>query len=91
MEDLHYNITVKGRVQGVWFRKHTLDKALELRLTGFVKNNLNGDVYVEAEGDIQKLKLLIDWLYLGSPLSNVDEVTFETGIVQGFERFYIKR
>jgi len=46
----HLNITISGRVQGVWFRKHTETKAIELGVHGFVANKENGNVYVEVEG-----------------------------------------
>ncbi len=35
---------VSGRVQGVFFRSYTLDKARELGLTGWVKNRRDGRV-----------------------------------------------
>ena len=41
MKILHYSILVKGKVQGVWFRKYTYDKAQALGLKGFVKNEVN--------------------------------------------------
>ena len=46
MEKLHYNITIAGLVQGVWFRKYTKDKAVELKIKGFVKNNKDSKVYL---------------------------------------------
>jgi acylphosphatase len=46
----HYQITVSGKVQGVWFRKSTQDKARELGLRGFVRNQPDGSVYIEASG-----------------------------------------
>ena len=46
-----YKILVKGRVQGVWFRKYTKDKADSLNLSGFARNELDGSVYIEVEVD----------------------------------------
>ena len=40
MELLHYKILVKGKVQGVWFRKYTKEKAEVLGLKGYVKNEV---------------------------------------------------
>ncbi len=61
---IHYNITVKGKVQGVWFRKYTSDKANEMQLKGFIQNESNGDVYIEIEDtDEVKLQSFIAWLY----------------------------
>ena len=67
-------IEVFGRVQGVWFRKYTSDKAIELDLKGFVKNQLDGSVYIEATGEYEMVEALINWCHDGSPLSNVDDV-----------------
>ena len=70
----HYNIWVKGIVQGVFFRRSTRNKALELGLTGFVRNLPDGRVYCEAEGDEKNMKLLIEWLKSSPDNSMVDEV-----------------
>ena len=47
----HINITVVGRVQGVFFRDHCRRTARIYGIKGFAKNLANGNVYVEAEGD----------------------------------------
>ncbi len=70
----HYKIKVQGKVQGVWFRKYTFDKALELKLRGFVQNESDGSVYVEVEGNDEVLDKFIKWLHTGSPQSSVDKV-----------------
>lgn len=76
---LQYNITVKGKVQGVWFRKYTQEKAANLCINGFVMNQANGNVYIEAIGKKAFLDDLIHWLKTkGSPNSVVTEVAFET-------------
>jgi acylphosphatase len=80
----HFNITVKGKVQGVFFRVYTQKKAQELSLSGTVENRSNGDVYIEAEGEEQKLKELADWCKTGSPNSEVDEVIIEEKEVKNF-------
>jgi acylphosphatase len=76
---LHYNITVTGKVQGVWFRKHTQQKAIELKLCGIVKNKTDGSVYIEAIGNETMLNELLKWLRTeGSPLSQVINVSYTT-------------
>ena len=86
----HYNIIVKGKVQGVWYRKSTQQKALELGVSGFVKNLPNRDVYIEAEGTENQLKFLLDWCAIGPEFSRVDAVSFEEGELQSFTRFEIQ-
>ncbi|MGB1268640.1 MAG: acylphosphatase [Flavobacteriaceae bacterium] len=76
---LQYNISVLGKVQGVWFRKYTQQKAKDLKLLGIVKNQLDSSVYIEAVGDEKTLNSFINWLKTeGSPLSQVSEVTYNT-------------
>ncbi|MBU3926440.1 MAG: acylphosphatase, partial [Bacteroidetes bacterium] len=54
-------LTIFGKVQGVGFRFYTQRKAQELNLTGWVKNQRDGTVYVEAEGENQAVDTFIDW------------------------------
>ena len=65
---------VKGRVQGVFFRASTQDKAMELGLKGFARNLPDGSVEVLACGSSDKIAALEDWLWQGSPMSEVSEV-----------------
>jgi acylphosphatase len=70
-----FKAIVKGYVQGVSFRWYTKRKATALGLTGSVKNLPNGDVEVIAEGKLNHLYELIQWLRTkGSPASQVTEV-----------------
>jgi len=80
-----------GRVQGVWFRKYTHEKGVELGLTGWVMNLDNGDVELVAEGNSDALFSLNKWLMTGSPLSHVEEiqVTWEKHQYE-FESFEIR-
>ena len=68
------SIRVTGRVQGVWFRKYTADKANELGLYGFVKNLPDGSVYIEVSGPSRVVDELETWCWTGSPLSSVQKV-----------------
>ncbi len=87
----HLNITISGKVQGVFLRKYTVNQAVKLGLTGFVRNQPNGDVYCEVEGEEEILKQFVDWCWKGSPLSNVKEVKVGEGVVQGFQTFEMER
>ena len=54
-------LTIFGKVQGVGYRFYTQRKAQELNLTGWVKNQRDGTVYVEVEGEKQAVDTFIDW------------------------------
>lgn len=87
----NYQIQVVGKVQGVWFRKYTFEEALKLNIVGFVKNEQNGDVYVEAEGIESDLNQLLRFLEKGSPMSKVISVSYEVASVQNYTDFVISR
>ncbi len=87
----NYHIQVVGKVQGVWFRKYTREAAVNFALVGNVRNEKDGSVFVEAQGEEENLISFIAWLYKGSPLSKVKEVTWEEGSLQHFTRFDISR
>lgn len=86
----HYSITVSGKVQGVWYRKHTLEKALELGIKGFVKNLPNGSVYIEAEGSKEQLKQLLEWCAIGPELANVTQTEKIESTLKNFDTFKIR-
>ncbi|MCF6171854.1 MAG: acylphosphatase [Bacteroidales bacterium] len=67
-------LKVYGKVQGVGFRFYTQRKAQELELDGFVQNKPDGSVYIEAEGDREKLEALIRWCDDGPSWSRVSKV-----------------
>lgn len=67
-------ITVKGKVQGVFFRATTLQKALELGISGNVRNLPNGSVSIDAEAENSQLLEFTAWCWTGSPRSKVENV-----------------
>lgn len=56
---------VSGRVQGVWYRASTKNKAQELGLRGRVSNLANGDVEVVVAGSAEAVTELCQWLWEG--------------------------
>ncbi|MCZ8130690.1 MAG: acylphosphatase [Steroidobacteraceae bacterium] len=81
---------VVGRVQGVWFRGATRDRALELGLRGYAHNLPDGRVEVLAVGEAHAVERLLEWLWQGPPLARVTEVRVEAvepvPAVDGFAR-----
>ncbi|MBR5914380.1 MAG: acylphosphatase [Selenomonadaceae bacterium] len=70
-------ITVSGRVQGVGFRFFTQQTALNLRITGWVKNQSDGSVIMEVQGTPQQLDALITRLKQGNGYSKVEQMKIE--------------
>ena len=88
---LHYNIKVTGKVQGVWFRDSTRRKADELCVTGFVRNEADGSVYLEAEGTHEALEQLKAWCAAGPPGAMVARVEASVAEWRHFAGFEIRR
>ena len=84
-------ITVRGKVQGVWFRKYAQDKAVQLQLTGTVRNTNEGDVEILATGTEDQLADFIEWCWMGSPKSKVTSVTVEDVEMKEFKGFEVTR
>ena len=68
---------VKGRVQGVWFRRFTQNVANELGISGWVRNRDDGSVEVEASVPDEVYEKFLAALRKGPPLARVDEVLVE--------------
>ncbi|MDX1811731.1 MAG: acylphosphatase [Gammaproteobacteria bacterium] len=81
---------VKGKVQGVWFRQATMEKANELKITGWVRNMDNGDVEVLASGEEDQLDLFKSWMWEGSANARVEEILVENAEDQVFSGFSVK-
>ena len=86
-----FEITVKGTVQGVFYRASTRDKAIELKLTGWCMNLPNGDVHIHAEGEKEALNSLVQWCKVGPPKAIVKTAYFQETEFQGYSDFSIKR
>lgn len=85
----HYKIKIEGKVQSVWFRVSARDEARRLGLKGFVRNESDGSVYAEAEGEEQNLTDFITWCNIGPDQSEVTNVDVTEGEIQGFEDFNV--
>ena len=70
-------VQVRGRVQGVWFRASTAERAHALGLCGRAENRSDGTVLVYAAGSPDALDALIAWLHRGPPMARVDAVEVE--------------
>jgi acylphosphatase len=74
MRNIRFHLLISGRVQGVLFRHSARAKALELGLTGFAKNLLDGKVEIVVEGPKEKVEEFLKWAKEGPFLARVDNV-----------------
>ena len=85
------SITVTGKVQGVFYRQSAKEKALELGLTGHVKNLRNGNVFITATGTPEQLTAFTGWCKKGPPHAVVAGVEILELPLKQFEYFTIVR
>lgn len=83
-------LRIFGEVQGVGFRLRTLEVARALGLKGFVRNEPDGTVSIEACGEEERLGALIEWIRTRAPgtVRDVWEAWKEGG--EEFEDFEIR-
>jgi acylphosphatase len=87
----HLDILVTGRVQGVFFRVSTRDQANALGVVGTVRNEPDGSVFIEAEGEPRVLEAFVDWCREGPPAAVVKRVAATEGAVRGYRDFRVTR
>lgn len=87
MSRRHVNVKVYGRVQGVFFRTLAKDLADSLGITGSARNNPDGTVYIETEGEEEKLAEFVKWCHEGPPLAKIKKVEITKGCLKNFTIF----
>jgi acylphosphatase len=85
-----FHARVRGRVQGVGFRYSAIQEAHRLGITGWVRNEINGDVEVWAEGPPEKLTAFLRWLRRGPPYAHVETVDREEKPPRGYREFGVE-
>jgi acylphosphatase len=83
----HLSIRVHGRVQGVFFRQTAKEQALRLGLTGFARNDPDGTVQIEVEGDPAAVERFLAWCEVGPRAARVERVETQTGELVGYAGF----
>ncbi len=87
----HFNIRISGKVQGVFFRASAKDQADQLGVKGFVCNEANGDVGIEAEGEENNLNEFLEWCARGPSRAQVDRIEITESAFKNFSSFEVKR
>ncbi|MEI6576292.1 MAG: acylphosphatase [Bacteroidota bacterium] len=86
----HYDIRIQGKVQKVGFRFHTHLEATRYNLNGYVRNDIDGGVYIEIEGEDEDLKPFLEWCHSGPPHAVVEDIDLKKAPVVGYDRFSIR-
>ena len=87
-------LKISGRVQGVFYRQTTREKARALGLSGWVRNMVDGTVEAEAIGPRERIEALVAWCKQGPPSATVSDVRVEwaedSDVPVASDRFDIK-
>ncbi len=68
------DVTVTGRVQGVFYRVSAADQARRLGVSGWIRNEPDGSVTAHLEGPPDAVDELLDWCGTGPPRAHVHDV-----------------
>ncbi len=79
MTNVRAHVFIHGLVQGVFFRAHMQDEAIDFGVSGWVRNLQDGRVEAVLEGDEEAVRRLLKWCEKGPPAARVTDVkpTFE--------------
>jgi acylphosphatase len=91
MNQIHLDIIITGKVQGVGFRAGALHKAKTLGLYGFAQNNDDGSVRIAVEGESESVDMFLDWCREGPMLAAVDAVEVKPGAMAHYTEFSISK
>lgn len=83
------HVWISGKVQGVGYRLSTEKEAIELGVSGWVKNLPDGRVEAVLEGETTAVKQMIQWCYEGPSAAVVKDVTVEWETPQGLAEFQV--
>ncbi|KKQ78427.1 hypothetical protein A3E67_01845 [Candidatus Daviesbacteria bacterium RIFCSPHIGHO2_12_FULL_38_25] len=83
----HINVTIYGKVQGVFFRVTAKEKADTLGIKVLAENDPDGTVSIEAVGEKEKLDEFIKWCHLGPSLARVEKVEVAESKLKNFSGF----
>jgi acylphosphatase len=83
-------VSVSGRVQGVFFRAETQNRARSLGLAGWVRNAPDGTVEAVFEGPSDRVRSMLDWCRRGPRHAGVEDVAVDWEEPRGEDGFRIR-
>jgi acylphosphatase len=85
----HLDITVQGKVQGVFYRASTKAVADQLGVRGLVRNLPDGNVFIEAEAETTLLDMFLEWCHEGPERARVTSVESQEGEIKNYRNFEV--
>jgi acylphosphatase len=90
MTEVARHVSVIGHVQGVFFRAWMQEQAVELAVTGWVRNCPDGRVDAHVEGEEAAVQQLIERLHQGPPSARVEDVRLWSVELCDFDDFEVR-
>ena len=84
-------LRIRGQVQGVNLREALRQRADQLKLTGWVRNRLDGSVEAVVQGEAFAIDSIVEWARQGPPTARVDSVDVESADDEGNYDFFDKK
>lgn len=72
--NVSYIAHVSGKVQGVFFRVYSQQKAIDYGLSGYARNLSDGDVEVFLSGEEENVEKMLAWLEHGPEKAEVTKM-----------------
>jgi acylphosphatase len=85
------HLKISGKVQGVFFRARAGEVAKKLAVSGWIRNNKDGQVEACISGDEKAIEEFILWCKKGPERAEVENVSVKYVDLQKFENFKIVR
>ena len=88
---IRYFGTAAGHVQGVGFRMFVQQHAMELHVTGWIRNMEDGTVQMELQGEPEAIDKLEAFIREGNYFIKVESFSLEERpVVEGEKRFDVR-
>lgn len=83
------SLLITGKVQGVGYRYSVKLKAESMAIRGYVRNQLDGSVFVTVQGENTAVENFVKWCYKGPSAALVRGVEKIPGSIEDFSKFKI--
>lgn len=83
-------VKVYGRVQGVFFRDSTRDRAIAHGVSGWARNVRDGSVEAVLEGEPEAVECVVRFLHTGPSQADVDRIDVDDEEPEGLTGFSIR-
>lgn len=89
-EKICLELSLKGKVQGVFFRRFLQTKIQNFNLSGKAKNENDGSLSVVLEGERKEIFRFLPYILQGPPAAQVEKLSLKYSPAKNLKGFYIE-